>query len=357
LPKDPETGKRRQKWTTVHGRKADAERVLRRLLIQMDGGRWVDPALMTVAEFAGDWLDHIEGTVEPSTWRSYESHIRIHVEPRIGRLRLGEVTARRLTRMYRDIEKDAGVSVSTVRRVHATVRRMLHYAVKWEHLPANPARYADLPKATDRRDRIHTWTPEQLHRFFTVTSEDRWWTLWALLATTGLRRGEALGLAWDHVDLENGVITVEQQRTPTGIKRLKTSSARRRVTIPQETVDALRAWRKSTLEERLYLGDGWVDTGLVFVRETGAAPHPDGISKHFVRVLDRHQLPRIRLHDLRHTHATELLRAGLPAKTVSERLGHAGIHITLDTYTHLVPELHRQAADAAGRLLAPGQLG
>lgn len=102
---------------------------------------------------------------------------RIHVEPRIGQLRLDEVTARRLTRLYRDIEQDAGVSVSTVWRVHATVRRMLHYAVKWEHLPANPARYADLPKATDRRDRIHAWTPEQLHRFFNIAREHRWRSL------------------------------------------------------------------------------------------------------------------------------------------------------------------------------------
>ena len=195
---------------------------------------------------------------------------------------------------------------------------------------------------------LTTWSAEQLRAFLDFTSEERLSPLWHLLAMTGMRRGESLGLRWEDVDLENGRLSVRRALIPNGavvvLSDPKTAKGRRSVALDPETVEALERQAAQQLADHVKKGDEWSDTGLVFTKEDGQAWHPEGVSRFFRAAGKRSHLPEIRLHDLRHTHATLALRAGIHPKVVSERLGHATIAITLDTYSHAIPAMQEEAA-------------
>jgi integrase len=194
---------------------------------------------------------------------------------------------------------------------------------------------------------MKTWSAEQLKVFLKATTNDRLHGLWHLLALTGMRRGEALGLRWADVDLEAGRIAVRRALVPVGrgviVSEPKTARGKRSIALDPETVEVLKAQAARQLEEQ-QRSKTWTDTGLVFTREDGEALHPEVASRCFRQAVKRTMLPEIRLHDLRHSHATLALRAGIHPKVVSERLGHATVAITLDTYSHAVPAMQEEAA-------------
>jgi integrase len=361
--RDPDTGKRRQRWTSGYKRRRDAEKALSELLSRLDGGVYVEPSKVTMADYlTARWLPAMRTQVRPSTWASYAGHVRTYLIPRLGHVPVQRVTADQLTALYGDLlaggGRDGGaLAARTVRYIAQTVRRALRDAEDAGLVPRNVAEKARPPKADTRnRETMRTWTPQQLRAFLASRGDDRLYGLWALLASTGLRRGEALGLAWEHVDLEAGRLAVRRALVCVGyqvqISEPKTTKSRRSVALDPGTVDALRAHRKAQLAERIALGPAWQDTGLVFTREDGALIHPDRASKLFERHLAAVDgLPRIRLHDLRHTHATLCLAAGIHPKVVSERLGHATVSMTLDTYSHAIPAMQEDAAAKVAALV------
>jgi integrase len=232
--------------------------------------------------------------------------------------------------------------------VHAVLHRALKDAVRWERLQRSPIAAADPPSIRgDGTKELKTWDAAQLKTFLEATREERLSPLWHLLAMTGLRRGEALGLRWEDVDLENGRLAVRRALIPNGavvvVSEPKTARGRRTVALDPETVEALKRQAAQQLEDQTN-AKKWVDIGLVFTKEDGEAWHPEVITRFFQQAVKRSKLPRIRLHDLRHTHATLALRAGIHPKVVSERLGHATISITLDTYSHAIPAMQEEAA-------------
>jgi integrase len=194
-----------------------------------------------------------------------------------------------------------------------------------------------------------------LRRFIREVRGDRLYAAWLAAATTGLRRGEVLGLMWTDVDFDKGRLSVRRARVSSGgvvvLSEPKTRRSRRVVALDQTTTAALREHRTRQLEERLAWGAAWVDTGFVFTREDGTPLHPESLSKMFQWRVRRAGLPRIRFHDLRHTHATLALQAGVHPKVVSERLGHSSIRITLDTYSHAIPAMQEEAAERIAALI------
>jgi integrase len=208
---------------------------------------------------------------------------------------------------------------------------------------------ADPPrKKGDGTREMKTWSAEQLGAFLTSMRDDRLYPLWHTIAMTGMRRGETIGLRWIDVDLENGRLSVRRALIPMKreviVSEPKTVKGRRVIALDPATVEVLKGQAARQLEEQSAWDEGWVESGLDFARENGKALDPESVSRYFRQAVKKSLLPMIRLHDLRHTHATLALQAGIHPKVVSERLGHATVSITLDTYSHAIPAMQEQAA-------------
>ncbi|MBM3456918.1 MAG: site-specific integrase [Armatimonadetes bacterium] len=347
LPRDPGTGKRRQKWVTVQGTRRQAQRRLNELLTEVQAANYTAPPRQTLREYLEDWLTHyLPSLVKESTVRTYGTLLRTYVSPHLGALRLGDLRPPHLARLYQTLLKTGSRSggplrAPTVCMVHTTLSSALGYAVRLGLLASNPATQVSPP----RRDHYEAavLTLEQTTLLLEAAQEHSpWLHLVILLAvTTGLRRGEILGLRWSDIDWEHRRLTVHQtvegrSQAALQIGTPKTAGSRRAVELPQLTLTALTAYQQHA---RLILCQG-----------DGSPLAPPAVSSHVARLLRRLDLPGT-MHTLRHTHATLLLVAGVHARVVSERLGHSTVKITLDRYSHVVPGLDRGAADSLQALL------
>lgn len=345
-----------------------AARDLRERLAQVDDGTHVAPNRTTVAAYFETWLDGLRK--QPSTVASYRKNVRLHVVPYLGQLQLRDLTGTRLTKHYRHLERSGradgqgGLSARTVRYVHTIVHAGLRSAVRDGLVAHNAADKADPPSVKAAASpEMRFWTAAQLRTFLAHTrGRDELAIAWTLLAMTGMRRGEALGLRWGDVEWEAGRLSVRRSATLVKHKGQgeqilvgpPKSGRPRTVDLDPATLAELKAHRASVAALSLDLAreDAYVLGDL-----EGEVRHPERLSRRFNAAAlaaqrDHPDLPVIRLHDLRHTHATILLGAGTPVKVVSERLGHASATITLGIYAHVMPGMQREAAAAFAALVA-----
>jgi len=359
-----ENGRRHQRWKGGFATKKAAETFLTDALGKLGRGEYVEPATVTVGDYLAGWLPTIEATIRPSTLASYRMITEKQLTPRIGKAPLQRLTAAQLDSMYAELLRSGrrdgkgGLSPRTVRYVHAVLHRALEKAVRQRLIVRNPADDAEPPAKA--KTQISTWAPEQLGCFLEHVHEDRLYAAYVLAVTTGLRRGEVLGLPWDALDLECGKLRVRRTLVlinyqPT-VSTPKTDRGRRVVELDSHTLAALKEHRKRQLAERLAAGELWQSPlALVFTDELGGPMHPQAFSDAFQRHAKAAGLPRIRLHELRHSHATALLRAGEHPAIVSRRLGHYSAAFTIDTYTDSVPEIESAAAERAALLIFGGK--
>lgn len=351
LGKDDQ-GKKQYLYETVHGTKRDAQRRLAALVAEHDGRRIRKPEKLTVAEYLQRWLqDHARQAVRQSTYEFYEKLVRLFIVPSIGHIMLDRLTPLDLQHFYTSLASRPGrngpIAPKTIKHVHGVLRTALRRAVKWQLIKSSPAEAVDPPRAARRE--MTVWTPDQVARFLEVAREHRLYAAFLLAVGAGLRRGEILGLRWQDVDLERGWLAVRQAliRTDTAgniLEEPKTAGSRRLVALSPATVQALRERLAESRREKEAYQEDYHDTGLVFTTPDGKPIDPRNFTKVFERLAARAGLPRIRFHDLRHTHATVLLAEGVPAKVISERLGHSDIGTTMDTYAHVPPVLQEDAA-------------
>jgi integrase len=312
----------------------------------------------TVAQYLASWLATIEPTVKPRTWQRYEQAVRVHVEPALGTQRLVRLSAQHVQAFYVALLAE-GLSPATVRHLHVILHHALDHAVRLTIIPRNVCGLVTPPRAG--RQEMHILTPEQAQCLLEAARGHRLEALYVLGLTTGARLGELLGLRWHDVDLDahDGPclhISTTLYYSAGGVWHLgppKTAQSSRRVDLAPLAVEALRRHRARQLEEGLHLGEAWSDHGFVFTRGDGEPVHGTWLlDGDFRPLLARAGLPRIRFHDLCHTAATLLLLANVPAKVVSELLGHSNVGITLGKYSHVLPTMQRDAAAAMERMLS-----
>ena len=356
------SGKRQQKWHSGYNTKREAEAGLTDLLARVQSGNYVDTSRLTLGEFLTDrWLPARKSGLRPSTFESYKMNVDAHVVPALGQMPLQRLTATDLSKFYGDLldhgrrDGSGGLSPRTTRYVHTILRRALADAERWDLITRNPADRAAVPAA--RPHAMNTWTADELRAFLKQSQDDRLWPLWQVLAATGLRRGEVLGLTWRDLDATAGRLVIARAWVTTvggetSLQAPKTARGRRQVALDGATVAALKGWRTRQVAERLALGAAYADNDLIFCRADGVPYSPGYISAEFKAQAKAAGLPTIRLHDLRHTHASLMLQQGIHPKVVSERLGHGSTAFTMDVYAHTTPALHADAAESVAALLA-----
>jgi integrase len=357
--KDPQTGERKRQWLGGFPRRRDAERAITEVLDSIDRSAYVPPTKQTLEQYlTGEWLPAIKATIRPSTWDSYRRNIENHILPRIGSVVLSKVTAPNLNAFYAGLletgrkDRRGGLSAKTVRYIHTTLHRAFRDAVRWGKLSRNPANLADPPKQrATRTAEINAWSAEEARGFLAYCRDDRLAACYLLALTTGMRRGELLGLRWADIDLDGGHLSIRQTVVSVGyevrLSEPKTDRSRRTLAIDPATVAALRAHHDRQAQERAAWGPAWVETGLVFTRENGEGVHPQLLSDAFDRHVKASGLRRVRFHDLRHTYATLALDSGMKPWDLSDRLGHSSVAFTLNVYRHAIKATQDQAAAAA----------
>jgi integrase len=357
-------GQRKQHWQGGFKTRTEAQDALNDLLTRLGQGTYVAPSRETLGEFLLEWLKSRKHEIKATTFGGYERNIVNHIIPALGFIKLQELTPAALRSFYSTVGRKRGtgeLSARTKLHIHSVLRKALGDAVRWGKIMRNPAgrELCEAPKVRTRPLLKAPWSPKEMQRFLRHVESDRLQGAWLLVATTGLRRGELLGLRWEDVDLEGGRLSIIQTLTTVGYRILfqdttKTDGSTRHMMLDAATVTALRKHRARQSEERLAWGPAYQDHGLVFAKEDGSPLHPDLFLRSFQRLGKAAGLPKIRLHDVRHSWASYALAAGVPAKVVSQRLGHSNIRITLDLYTHVMPVLDQDAAERVAALVLGG---
>ncbi|MFE6611582.1 tyrosine-type recombinase/integrase [Amycolatopsis sp. NPDC057786] len=369
---------------------------------QLDAGIVDARQVPTVGEWLTTWFAGRRKKLRGTTQLSYSSHIRLWLIPHLGHYRLDELTVVHISRMFDamaerndailaakasddpDIRKSVHgmrtLSDATMQRYRATLRTALNAAIRDPRLPItfNPASYVELPsgrrpkallwtperverwrRTGQKPSRVMVWTPEQTGRFLDHAVDHPYYVLLHLIAYRGLRRGEACGLPWWDVDLARQSITITAALVQIGWRaefgEPKSEASGRVIAIDTATTDVLATHKQRQANLQAAAGDAWIENGLVCTEPDGKPLQPSHLSDAFHAIADAAGLPPIRLHDLRHGAATLMIAAGADLKQVQELLGHSSIAITADTYTHVLPELARETAEAAASIIPRGK--
>ncbi len=346
-------GRRRQKWHGGFRTRREAEAARAKLVTEMNTGSYVVPGHTTLEEWVHmSWLAMTEPRVKPSTFYSYKRNLELHVLPALGQKPLQQLTPPMLTSLYGQLAQGTDerrpLSAKTIRYIHATIHKVLADAVDAGLLGRNVAGSAKPPRPARRAvGGINAWEPDELARFLAHVKGARLEAIWRLAAMTGMRRGEVLGLRWCDLDLDRARLSVRQAVVAVGYEVVHStpkSHSARVIDLDAETVDQLRAHRARQDAEKTEWGADYQNHELVVAKENGEPIHPHTFSQAFERLIEKAGLRKIRLHDLRHTHATLALKAGVPVKVISERLGHESPAFTLKQYAHVIPGMQAEAA-------------
>ncbi len=362
MPRDHLTGKRCQKWYTVNGKKRDADKFLRDTLLGMDKGLYVKNSRITFGEWLRQWLkDYVSINTTPRTMESYQSNVEGHIIPALGRIPLLQLEPQNIQTYYADAlingrsDGKGGLSARSVLYHHRIIGKALRQAVNLGLVARNVVEVVHPPRQS--RPTLNVLEVADIPKLLDILHETPYYVYYSLLLYTGLRRGEGLALRWKSIDLIDGKLQVVETAYKLGngeyiIKEPKTAHSRRSVSIPVSLNLLLLEYRGDQVKIFEKLGKQVSPDDFVFVRHDNGLPlDPNMVTKKFSKAIREAKLPHLRLHDLRHTHATLMLKAGIHPKIVSERLGHANISITLDTYSHVLPGLQDEAAERFDRLI------
>jgi integrase len=307
----------------------------------------------TVGQFLDQWLnDCAKPSTRPRTYEGYSIIVRRHITPTLGRISLTKLTPQQVQTFLNE-RLSSGLSGRTVQHIRTVLRTALNQAVRWGIIVRNAAALSEPPRVENYE--IQPITPEEARKFLDAIKEDRLEALFTVALALGLRRGEALGLRWQDISFEQRTLRVNNSIQRINgkllLSELKTKNSRRVLHMPELLVRKLREHRGRQLEDKLLAGSRWHENDLVFPSSIGTPLEPRNLNRHFDQLLSKAGMHHFRLHDLRHYCASLLLAQGVAMKVVSEILGHTQISTTADIYTHILPEIKKEALDLIGRIL------
>ena len=356
---DPVTGKERRSWHPTGTSRKDAERLAASLATDLNGRNDVGRSLTFGVYLTTRWLPGKKVELAHSTWDGYRRKIEGHVLPAIGMVPIRRLRPHHLEALYEEKMHPANgqrsLAPKTVLEIHLIIRGALNDAVRRGIFSRNVALLAHAPKLRSiPKVEQQAWTAQQLGAFLRQAAGHRLFPAFWLLANTGLRRSELLGLRWDDIDFDAATLSINRGLVSVGYElhesRGKTSNSRRAIDLDTTTIEVLTAWKAWQRTEQKVVGIE--PAGWVFSDVEGNPIHPHSVSQSFERIVARASVPKIRLHDIRHTHGTLLIKAGVPVKVVSERLGHSNPAFTIDTYQHILPGMQAEAARSFESLVA-----
>lgn len=328
---------------------------LRNTQKQIQNGLTLAGAQTTVFEYLGQWLGIIRESVRPRTLDQYAQIVRQYIAPRLGTIKMKDLRSDQIQALYNE-KLDEGISARTVLLIHAVLHSAFVHALKLGLIGRNPVDAVTRPKV--KRKEMRVFTDDQARAFLSAAKHTRHACLFQLALHTGMRQGELLGLMWKDIDWINRQIHVQRQlsRVPNGslvFSGPKTAKGRRNIVISPTMIDSLRKHMEEQEDYKKVVGEKWEENDLIFPSKFGTPLHHANMFREYKELLRETGLPLIRFHDLRHTAATLLLQQGVHPKIVQERLGHADISMTLNTYSHVLPSMQEDAALKMDELLNP----
>lgn len=359
MPKDITTGKRKQKCFTFYGKKKEAEKFLTEKLRELDTGLLIDTKKMRFGEYLDYWKDKTFSNLEITTREGYIQKIEKHIKPYLANILLENLKPLHLQNFYDEklqkgkLDGKGGLSPRTVLAIHRIIYSALHQAVKWQLVVRNVAEAVEPPKA--KKYEAKYLSDKETEKLIKKVQNTDIYIPVMLAIYTGARRGEILGLSWNNVDLEKGLIKIKDNLCATQkgliIKQPKTNSGIRTIAISESLIKILKLHKIKQIENRIRIGAEYKDNNMVCCYEDGHLFNPKRFSAKFHELLENNNLPIIRFHDLRHSHASLLVKMGVQPKEISSRLGHSNIGITMDLYSHLYDETDREVANMFDKLI------
>jgi len=353
---DEFSGRRRRVTRRIRGTRREAERALTRVLRDLDTGNWADPGRLSLGHYLEDrWLPHAASRVRASTHDRYAGLVTHHIAPKIGRVKAANLRPSHCQAVL-DAMIAAGQSSASVLQAHRVLSASLRQAVAWQIIAANPATGVSPPRL-DAKPRSAP-NAAAVRKLLEKARGNAAFAPLLVAASTGMRRGEVLGVRWHDVDLDGRkvrvVATLQRVHGKLVFVAPKSDRSRRTITLPAFAVAALKAHRKEQAKRRLLVGPAWHDLDLVVDRGDGGPLDPDTFTHQFKRFAERAGIQGASLHSLRHAYATTMLVSGVHPKVVSEALGHANVAFTMSVYQHVLPTMGEQAAAAIEAALAGG---
>lgn len=353
---DPSSGKRKQRWIAAGTSKRAAEAKLAELIHELDSGNYIKLNKTTVAQYLRRWLAEYKPSLTPRAYERYQGIVEKNLIPAIGSIRLVELRPEHIQRHYANMV-DRGLAPRTVRYDHTVLHRALHMAAKWQLVPRNIADAVEPPKVN--YSEMKTWDLDEVAKFLEAAKATPYYVLFYTALYIGARRSELLGLSWHHVDLLYSQINIERGLHWTKDKgyiftQPKSMKSKRTIALPPSLALLLKERKEKQECARLLAGRTLSEDDLVFAHPDGSPLFPNSVSRAWNLLVRKTGIRAIRFHDARHTHATLLLKQGTHPKIVQERLGHASIQITLDTYSHVVPGLQEAAAVRFDEVISGG---
>lgn len=348
-----EFGKRRQIKRRGFRTEKEAMREMRKILQQVDENTYVKNTKLRYSEFLeGEWIDSKSLKLKPVTLATYRHNISKHIAAYFKNVEIGKITAQMIEKFYAHLAHEKGLSETTILDIHKIVKSSLKMAVKRKYISYNPATDVETPKVP--RKEMMVWNLAETTRFLKETESSNLYIAYLLALTTGMRQSEILAVRFKDIDFENGTLQVRQTLSHDGkqiYKETKTKSSTRTISLTEKTIEELKAHKKKVAKEKLAAGASYQDHNLVVCTKLGTPINPRNLLRDFYRLMKKANVPKIKFHGLRHTVATLMLTQGVNPKIVKEILGHSDIRVTLDTYSHVLPTVHKETAKQFGNML------